>query len=277
MIEKKLLQLFPRLEILPLEKLLVYELYDPVRIAHLTKKIAQDNVFSQPIIVGEDPISKRLIVLDGVNRIEVLKQLGVKDVVAHIVNYFDTNEVELFSNHHYFFSKQNQLIDACKSFVSGQPVEMDEKKALAGVTDQSLMGYVRFNGTILNLGAHESIEKTVQFLNSLVNTYLGQTDFCRKSEVDLSLSNVPMEIVFRRFTPQEIVSIALAGSKLNSGITRHLVSVYCLGLNVPLSLLQSEIDITEKNEQLKNMLYNVVVDRGYRYYPRPVYKFNEKE
>lgn len=277
MMETQLLQLFPRLEIVSIDDLLVYESFDPVRIAHLTKKISDDNTFLQPIIIGEEPENKKRIVLDGVNRIEVLKRLGIRNVVAHVVNYFEKSEVELFSNHHYFFNKHEELFQMIYGIVGGEMSQLSLEEAIEQVKNQTLVGYIRHNGNVYSLGSHRNIDSTVHLLNTLVSSYLGQTDFCRRSEVDLSLSNVPMELVFRRFTPDEIVQLSLSGGRLNSGITRHVVSVYCLGLYVPLSLLESDTPLEEKNKQLQTMLFNLVVDRGYRFYPRPIFKFDEKE
>lgn len=276
MFAEQLLQFFPKLEILSIEDLHVYEAYDPIRVAHLTKKIAQDNIFLQPILVAI--ADERKIVIDGVNRLEVLRRLGIRDVVAQVVNYFDVTEVELFSNHHYFFSRHDELLEKVKKILPLESLSATTfEKAEENTRNQTSKGYIKYNGTVLDLGNHTDLDETVQVLNDIVKSYLGQTDFCRRSEVDLSLSNVPFEIVFRRFTPQEIVELSVEGKKLNSGITRHVVSVYCLGLHVPLSLLQSAVPLGEKNSQLQTMLLNLVTDRGYRYYPRPVYKFDEKE
>ncbi len=276
MIIDHVLQSFPRLEIIPLKDLLVYEAFDPVRVEYLTKKIAHDNIFLQPIIVGESPMGER-IVLDGVNRREVLRRLDVHHVVAHVVSYFDQKEVELFSNRHYFFSNEKNLFTKIEKIFQ-QPLEkISLEQGESGILDQRLIGYVKVEDAIFSFGAHNLLNTTVDHMNAVVSSYLGQTEFCRQSEMDMGFSRVPLQIGFRRFTPQEIVDLSVQGKKVNSGITRHLVSVYCIGLHIPLSLLQSDLSSEEKNKELQKILYNLVKNRAYRFYPRPIYKFDEKE
>ncbi len=277
MLAEKIFEQFPRLEIVSVDTLLVYEAYDPIRVAFLTKKIAQDNSFIQPIIVGQEPNGGKRIILDGVNRLEVLKRLGIRDLVAHVVQYFEPTEVELFSNHHYFFEDHEMWLKKIQAVLPGPLAEITLTEAKAGVKNQSLLGYIRSGNTVWSMGNHVDLPTTAATVNKVVDAYLGQTQVCRRSEVDLTGSNVPLELVFRRFTPQEIVSLASSGGTLNSGITRHLVSAYCLGLHVPLSLLESHQTLEEKNKELKNILMKHIMDKGYRFYPRPIYKFDEKE
>lgn len=82
-----------RVKLVEIEKLKLYERFDEQKVLKLVKKIDDDGCFFNPITINEYKI-----VIDGVNRLEALKRLGVKYVTALEVDYRD---VDLLANTHY--------------------------------------------------------------------------------------------------------------------------------------------------------------------------------
>ena len=80
-----------------IEKLSLYESFDENKIKRLVTKIKKEGVFINPITVASS--GKLDIVIDGVNRLEALKRLGIKQVTALYVDY--EKDVELRQNIHY--------------------------------------------------------------------------------------------------------------------------------------------------------------------------------
>jgi glycerol-3-phosphate cytidylyltransferase len=84
------------IKLFPIQDLRIYEKFNEEKTQKLTKKINEEGFFVNPITVAMT--GKHLIVIDGVNRLEAVRRLGAKFVVAHTVLY---SEVDLLRNVHY--------------------------------------------------------------------------------------------------------------------------------------------------------------------------------
>jgi cytidyltransferase-like protein len=82
-----------RLRLVPIGDLKRYEAHDDAKVARLVAKITTDRVFFNPI-----SIVREMIVIDGANRLEALRQLGARGVPCVIYDYSD---IDLLGNVHY--------------------------------------------------------------------------------------------------------------------------------------------------------------------------------
>ncbi len=94
--KRKDLTQLTNLKILSVCDLSLYEKYEEVKVAKLVEKIQREEVFHFPINVGL--MNNKLIVTDGVNRVEALRRLGCKYISALVLPY---EEIELTNNVHY--------------------------------------------------------------------------------------------------------------------------------------------------------------------------------
>lgn len=274
--KKQIISTLPHLEIVAINKLLTYENFDERRTNYLYHKITKDQLFINPILLGSiNNAHKQLIVLDGVNRVEALRRLKIKYVVAQVVDYFDQKQVSLLSNHHFFLQYNSDIFEQIKNNFSSHLSITTEARARENVNQQKIVGFVRVKNKVWSLGKHVNLEQTTNVLNKLVDIYLNKFDFCRYSEIQADLLKAEMELSFYRFTPKEIVKLAKNNQILNSGITYHLPSAYSLGINLPLKYLQTNDSLANKNKVLKQHIVNLIQERKYRHYSRPIHFFND--
>jgi hypothetical protein len=59
------------------------------------------------------------------------------------------------------------------------------------------------------------------------------------------------------------------------GVTRHSISGRALGLNVDIVMLDSDIPLEQKNVWLEDLIKSRVKGNRVRFYPEPVFRFDE--
>jgi len=237
----------------------------------LTQKIKNDRMLINPILVGQIKKFKQYIILDGINRLEALKSLNIKYVVAQVVDYFNEEQINLFSNHHYFPIEDKNIIGKIRNTNSVDWNLINKKQANQLIEKGEIIGYIRIKNRFWSLGRHTSLKQSVDLLNKIVNVYLGQVKFYRLSEIIESLSNYPMEIAFRRFRKKETAELSCKRIMLNSGITRHVPSISYSRLNLPLSILKSKSNLATKNQELKKFYQTIITKQKFRYYSQSVF------
>jgi hypothetical protein len=82
-------------------------------------------------------------------------------------------------------------------------------------------------------------------------------------------------MVFPSYKPHEILELALSGAKVPMGITRHIIPGRALRVNLPLEILEGAQSLPEKNAWLDGWLKDKMKNRNVRYYPEPVFLFDE--
>jgi hypothetical protein len=132
----------------------------------------------------------------------------------------------------------------------------------------------------LRLTQANSLEAQVDMLNQVVAAYEGRGELQRIAHADiagLSTSRFMWNalVVFPRFQPKDIRTLALNGHKLPTGITRHIIPGRAMRINIPLALLQSAESLEHKNAQLADWMQTKIRERQVRYYHEPVFLFDE--
>jgi len=78
----------PEIRIIPIEKLVLHEIEDPEGTKMLEERLRTDDFLKNPVIVGKVKRNGSwFLLLDGVHRVNDLKKLGCRDVVAQIIDY----------------------------------------------------------------------------------------------------------------------------------------------------------------------------------------------
>lgn len=268
----------PKLKIVKINSLLLHENFDPQRTERLIKKVPKDRVFINPVIVGRVPGNKKLVLLDGANRVEALKQLGVKDILVQIVNYFNPEEVELgYSRHYLKYTKtqQKQLLEKLQRVIKLSAIKLSvaRKKAEQG----KIIGYIYLKdlNKTFNFGNSRNILGSIGILNQVVDAYIGKTEVYRLTELQHPGQKLTVEIGFKKLLPRDVYKIAKSKLRIHSGITRHIVSATAIRLNIPFKMLKSKISLVQKNRWLDKFIQKKVNNKETRYYGRPIYIFDE--
>ncbi len=113
----------PTLQVLPVAQLLLHEQHDTQRSEPLLLRLQQEGVLKNPPIVapivtnGGGAQEQRYVVLDGANRVTVVRALGIAHIAAQVVDYEDP-ELVLDTWHHLIKGMESQrLLDLLRALV----------------------------------------------------------------------------------------------------------------------------------------------------------------
>lgn len=230
----------PDLRFVPLSRILLHEEVDPVRVRRYRADIVARGVLIDPPIVAPLPRG-RFLLLDGANRVTVFRQLRVPHLPVQVVRY-GPPDVRLQTWNHVVCDRRI-------------------RRHAAGPTRQFT-------------------KREVAAMVAFVRTYKGRLPFRRVvgdgfAAVRRQHPDAVCLVRFPRFTPRDIVRLALRGQLIPSGITRHIVSGRVLGLRVPLRICRNRMTLARKNAWLKGLLRQKISTQQMRYYAEPVYVIAE--
>jgi hypothetical protein len=309
------------LEFVHLEDLLFHETCDFKRTLKLAEEIKKDGHLKNPVLVasvntvddfvgrsvdvnevaippktgGEGILQnsgagKKLLVLDGVNRVSALRLLNIPDVLIQIVDYED-EKVKLFSwNHLIFNAPKEEIIKKIKDLnleVSFCPWNWAEEalkhqKTISYFLFSDLSGVVVANGdSALENNRFDKLTTRVKNIYQLIATYNGRSEVYYLDSNNHFLSifehfqNSSAINLFPQFDKKEILDLAQKGILLPFGVTRFIVPHRILGLEVSCSVLSAQTPLSEKNLFLKDLLaYRIRIKKA-KFYQEPVTLFNE--
>lgn len=127
-----------QLKLIPIDKLSIYEEYDPIKVENLKKKIKEDGFFDKPIAIGQSQGYN--IVVDGNNRLQALKELGYTVIPCVCFEY---EKIDLSNNVHY---KKGDKITRLSEFSSSEGKEIHFQK----YTHEEIIELVKTNKIIPN-------------------------------------------------------------------------------------------------------------------------------
>lgn len=271
------------LSIVSLQNVLLHEEIEHKRVDKLVERLQADRVLKNPPMVAQSNANgtPRYIVLDGASRSSALRKLKVRDVLVQIVDYHSP-QIKLESWNHLLLDitpadLRREMDDtSCITMV-----EMDEAQAQQELDERKILGYLKFSdGKIAGLRCSSDLAEQAAALNDVVHAYEGKTELYRVSGTSLEQrvadpKRVGAVMVFPRYTPDEIIRLALSGAKVPMGITRHIIPGRALRVNLSLDVLESAQPLQEKNAWLDGWLQDKIKNRSVRYYQEPVFLFDE--
>lgn len=270
-----------QLRFVALDDLLLHEEHDPYRAKRLALTLKREGKLRNPPIVAE--YGDRYIVLDGATRTTALREMGYRDVLVQIVAY-NTEAIQVSAWHHVIVGLSHNRLLANLADVDGITLQsVDAETACRMLGTREIVGCV-----VMRNGQHFAIlcdgspdeNQQADRLCQLVAEYRGKTEVHRTIEADLptlaaEYPDLTAVIVFPTFSPDEISHIALNGSKLPMGITRHVVAGRALGLDIPLEMLTDSQSLEAKNDWLKDLIAKRLQANQIRLYQEPVFVFDE--
>ena len=267
------------LRVVPLADVLLHEQVECDRVDKLTVRLGTDRLLKNPPIVA--PCDHRYVLLDGATRATALARLGCRDAVVQIVDYNTPGLVLETWNHLIAGLSVSGFLQSLRQLAGLQlnVATIDQANELLALRE-SIGTVVLADGHALSLFGAESIVEQARLLNQVVALYEGRGDLHRiaHSEVKRLLAEharFSALIIFPRYRPDEIQHLALNGCKLPTGITRHIIPGRAMRINLPLEFLQAAQSLDEKNAWLAEWLAEKTRERRVRYYPEPVFLFDE--
>lgn len=271
------------LAIVALETVFLHEEIERKRVDKLVERLRADRLLKNPPIVTEvrEDAQTRYIVLDGASRTTALRTLQVPHALVQIVDY-NAPELKLESWNHLLLditpdALRRELDDvSCITLV-----EMTQAQAQRALQAREILGYLKFtDGRIAGLRCSSDLAAQAHALNEVVHSYESKVELYRVATTDLEQlvadpKRLAAVMVFPRYTPDEIVQLAINGAKVPMGITRHIIPGRALRVNLPLDVLEGSQPLEEKNKWLDAWLAVKIKTRQVRYYQEPVFLFDE--
>jgi L-serine kinase (ATP) / ParB family transcriptional regulator, heme-responsive regulator len=265
------------LQIVDLQHILLHEAHDLSRAEPLGARIAQDGMQRHPVILAYNRYGP-LVHLDGANRIAALAGLGCRHVAAQIVDYADPCAVTLDTWLHLARFQAPDLLATAASWRCCALHATTAEQALELLSrDQAAAAVLFRDGHAFALLSGMGLADRVEVMQHLIDAQRGPVvrEAMPQADVltgmrDLLNTNVDADacIVFATLSKADVITLASnMKALLPSGITRHMVSCgRVLNVNVPLSLLRSDLPGEEKTRQLSEML----AKRRQRLYTEPI-------
>lgn len=271
------------LAIVSLGDVLLHEEIEIKRVDALVERLKTDRLLKNPPIVTavNGAGGMRYIVLDGASRSSALRALKVRDVLVQIVDYHSSTLRLESWNHLLVNISSDELRRILSAATDAEQVEMSEAEAQRELSAREIIGYLKFkDGAVLGLRCSSDLADQAHELNRVVHAYEGQVELYRVASTDpdqpvANREQVVAVMVFPRYTPDEIVKLAMNGARVPMGITRHIIPGRALRLNVPLDVLESGDSLEQKNAWLDAWLQDKLKHRHVRYYQEPVILFDE--
>lgn len=265
--------LYSALDIVPISELSVYEKFDIRRTEKLCKKINKEKFFFNPITVAK--FEGIRIVIDGANRLESLKRLGAKYAFVYYVDYNNENRVSLVNNAHFLNCPSDILFELLQKN-NFKIIKLSDEKAAEEMNNNNFLAMVSLNNQdYYQVVPKENEKNEIEFLNDFVNLYLGKFEVYRLSELSQDSRLFVLKIIFKKFSPKDIVDLARSGRFLNSGITWHKTNESIINFNLPLEWLMGGDDLDAKRSKLLEIIELKIVNKDIRYYPSNVYVCND--
>jgi len=273
----------PMLAILPLEKLLMHERHDQQRSPQLLENLQMSGVLRNPPIVA--PLhdrTGRYMVLDGAHRALSLQTLGLRHILAQVVEPDDPGLTLNPWNHvlwdwdweDYMESIRSiPLMDVCPCTEDCAGQELANKQAVAMIRLPNHETYT------VHPPAYDLFTR-VHALNALVDRYKDRARLDRINIQDVNVlsrlyPDLTALVVLPRFRIEEVLYLAGTGNLLPPGSTRFTISPRALRVNYPLEELEANKSLGEKDATLQKWLQERITHKEVRYYAEATFLFDE--
>lgn len=268
------------LRVVALRDVLLHEQIETKRVARLIERLRADQLLKNPPIVVET--NGRYILLDGATRITALAHIGCRDAVVQIVDY-DAPGLTLETWNHLlidlplddFFATLRQLPG-----VHLEPLPFAHAQTMLARRASIATILLSAGGVLALRTARRALADQTRLLNDVVAAYEGRGEMYRVAHTDLECllaehARLSALVVFACYRPDEIRQLALNGSKLPMGITRHVIPGRALRINIPLHILFAAESLAHKNAWLDEWMRTKMRERQVRFYQEPVFLFDE--
>jgi hypothetical protein len=270
----------PDLRILPTNKLLPHEDFDPRRVETLSQRIWQDGILKHPPIVTSIPESDQYVILDGANRCLALAHMSVPHIVAQHISYGDPG-VELDTWYHVICNMPGEQFEFALAAIPGlKLIPSSLEQARAALSLEQACAYINGPSGVRLAAKTDHSCQVISLLKDIVSAYKGKADIYRASN-DVWEKQAPYYpgitaiIVFPRLLPADILHAVRNGDQVPSGLTRHIIPNRAVNINFPLHVLASNWQLERKSEWLQGWLMGKMAKNTVRFYSESTFSFDE--
>lgn len=249
------------LRIVPIDRVLPHEIADPGRESRILRRLQEDGLLRDPLMVGGVPGVDGYVLLDGTNRRRALQALGHVYTLVQVVDYAGEGAVTLRTWCHLVALPQDEIVAGARiipglSLHTLDPLAvtdaLGDRRTLAVIGNPDALWLLRRND--------EPGLSRAQQLRALVDRYeahLTRVD-CTAEDVEEQARTLapqdgllPSLVAFPALSRAQVVTMASRAALIPAGITRHIILVgRALRVNLPLDLLSANLSLDEANARL---------------------------
>ena len=271
----------PQLKIVPIASLLLHEEADPERYRPLERRIASSGRLMHPPVAARDHGTASHILLDGVNRLEALKALGMGSVAVQEVDLDDEGLV-LSTWHHAIegLDLVARIRDETDLECVAFEAEFSGHDFIPEFTDGDACYIVEPGRKCHLLRAETSAEarldvitRVAQLTEAAANT--DRVSYTNLRDLAVHYPDFSGLICYAAFTKEEVVALAGQGRRFPSGVTRFSVPKRALAVGIPLDLLKTDKAGDDKQAKLERMILEKIRSKKIRFYEEPTFCFDD--
>jgi len=266
------------LHVVPVERVLPHEHFDPERVSDLAKRLETAETLVNPPVVVE--WEGYYIILDGATRTTAFKQLGYPHIVVQVVSAEDDHLLLHTWYHALCGPKPENLLDHLKTGESYEILPATGYSLANGEVYPRVICSLHFLDEQNYFIQHSKDVDRLTALNDFVADYteiarIERTLNTDKSELAAEIKDLSALVIFPQFTIKDVLLAAAKGQLLPAGITRFVIPGRVLRLHADLNYLKSAESLSHKNAWLNRLLTDKMSRRRVRYYQEPVFLLDE--
>ena len=263
------------MEVLRIRDIRLHEEVDLARVAALIERLSSDGILRNPPIVARLADGRRLL-LDGANRIEALRRMGMRHALVQTETFGD-EALGLTHWNHVIRGREAALIledpPAATRFQRPGESHGPEGRPLCRLWSPA--------GEAAVLLGHPGPAERAAALRDLCTRYthprarLARIAHRDLDEVRSAYPEFGGLLEYTDISKEQVLATTEAGQRLPSGITRFLVPRRVLGFNLPLSFLETNLPLDEKRRRLEDLVAGRFETGRVRYYAEPAFVFDD--
>jgi hypothetical protein len=237
-----------------------HEIADPARERRIEARLRHDGLLRDPLIVGAVQGVNGYVLLDGTNRKRALANLGLPRVMVQIIDYGDEHAASLRAWCHLAHISIDELTAGAGTIphVAVHPVaELGATDALRAPGTMALLLSSSVQYVVSRLPTAGSTTAQLRTFVDLYEARMTRVD-CSPEDVEERAQSLTADVTlvaFPGFSRSQVVTMALKGSLIPAGITRHVILAgRALRVNLPLELLSGTLDVDATSAALDRHL-----------------------
>jgi hypothetical protein len=273
----------PTVKVVRIASLEFHERPDSQRFHYLKRRIDLDGCLRNPPIAARDGTNGSRLLIDGVNRIEALRQLGVPHVVVQEVDLAD-GDLTLATWHHIVegYEPARLVSEVSKSadVIAFEPLFTPEGDYVPQFFDGGACALVLPDRRCYLVCSPKTLDGRIEALTNVVQVLKSGTTRDRVSYTNMpdllrNYSNLSALVCYKGFSKAEVSELALRGNCFPSGVTRFSVPKRALSLCVPLALLRDRDSLEAKQARVDTLIETKIRQRKIRFYQEPTFYFDD--
>ncbi len=252
----------PDLQIVSCSALQPHERVDEQRAVPLVERMEEEAILrNPPVVIPAGDRAERFVVLDGANRTEAMRLMGLPHALVQVVHAGGTTVQLKTWNHVVTEIATPRLVEVIEGFPEIALIPSDEERATFNLSaGGTLATLVLPGGKVLEVvGETAPPQWSVRNPNRLVDSYQSISRVERISQaqtrgLERLYPGFAGMIVFRPFEIEEAVTAAATGLLLPAGLTRFVISPRALRVDYPLELLAKDEPLEMKRQALGEWL-----------------------